>query len=96
MTVLFILKFEIFYIDRLHIHLDLHKCKEQIRFILKFGEINMWRIIDGCGWDFPDQETLSKMNKNIEDALNKIALHYDVETSIDIYPEGVIAKPSFG
>ena len=55
----------------------------------------MWRIIYGCGWGFPDQETLSKMNKNIEDALNKIALHYDVETSIDIYPE-VIAKVSFG
>ena len=46
-------------------------------------------------WEFPEQETLSKMNKNIEYSLNKIALHYDVETSIDIYPE-VIAKPSFG
>ena len=50
--------------------------------------------IDGCG-GFPDQEILSKMNKNIEDALNKIVLHYSVETSIELYPE-VIVKASFG
>ena len=53
-----------------------------------FGE-----TIEGCGT--PSEKELSKMNKNIDDALEKIAKHYDTEVPFSLSGE-IIVKAYYG